>query len=305
MLVGAMHPTRRIVILATLTLGSAVGCTGQDDRPAPPTPSSPEAAAQTAAAKAMPTRRPPAATALTTAPSAHRDTIAGAIAAGRKLLGPEDQPAADEVEAAINRVIPAEVREKRREPTDRERLALSYILFLTAATDGLNEGGFEAKQGKAVEVQAALDSGLAEFRKKHEGASPELREELAQVERVVRESATLHDFLNRPMTFPSEEESMRDLARRINQIPEVVDRAAVLERDREYHGKRFELLTEMEPLRAEAKQAGDGGEAAGKLAAQEELLAALDEQYRARVRLDELSRTSSRPSEPAQGVGSP
>src|SRR5688572_6298436 len=125
MLVDTMRGNRRVVmIVATLVLGTAVGCPRSDERAGPQATPSTATAAQTPAAAEEPTTPQPATGNVSTASPTRPDAAGQTTAARRKRLSPEDQRRAAEVEAAISRVIPADVREKRREPTDRERLAL-------------------------------------------------------------------------------------------------------------------------------------------------------------------------------------
>lgn len=303
------HPS---VLALCVTVGlAACSCDFQRRTgPAAPSSAAPSAAPASEPGGDAETRPSAATTRAAAGGTTHAATRPSAAGAGRdgaadEPLDPEDERVLAELTAAVNRVVPADVREKRREPNDREKMAQQFILLLSVATNGLNDGRFEQSQQTAAKVKQALDESFEKLRAEHKDSSPELRRELATVERLARETSTLLNFLDRPTTFPSTREAMRDLAERINRIPAVLNRAAELERDAPYHNKRFELLSEMEALRATARQAGKAGAAATeKLAAQERLLSALDEQYRAQVRLDQLSAPSTRPSRGAPSATS-
>jgi hypothetical protein len=191
--------------------------------------------------------------------------------------------------AALERAVPADVREGRREPTDREKMAQSFILVLSVADNGLNDERAEKNRRNRAQVQRALDIRFKELREAVKDAPPEVREELATVERLARDTSRILDFLDRPTTFPSTRASLLDLTRRVDQIPGVLDRAAELYRDLEYHNKRLELLQEIHELAPAARNADDAGKAAReKLEANTALVAALDAQYKAQVKADRL-----------------
>jgi hypothetical protein len=209
-----------------------------------------------------------------------------------------DEEIIPELEAALQRLkdsIPPDVREGRAPPSDRERMIGSFLMFLQASTNGLNDDTVRKNREKQMEADKHLEEQLAQLHEQYAKVSPEIRQELDAVERLLRETSHMLDFLNRPATFPSTRESQLDLARRIDQIPVQLDRAEVVSRDLKYHNKRLELLDEMEGLRAKSK-AGDADAAkAAKshLDADAALLAATDEQYRAEVVADKLKRRAN------------
>jgi hypothetical protein len=107
---------------------------------------------------------------------------------------------------------------------------------------------------------------------------------------LTREQAHLLEFvIDRPTTFPSTRESQLDLARRVDQIPRMLDKSVELGRDLPYHSKRLELLQEIQELRSKATGANDAAQAnKNKLDADESLLAATDAEHAAQVRVDQL-----------------
>lgn len=232
------------------------------------------------------------------------------VGAQSKPTSQPDEKLSPELEAALaalTKEIPEDVREHHREPTAREKMAGAMVLMLLASTNGLNDKTREENRKKESEVDRQLDEQFKKLHDENKNTSEEVRRELDVVERLMRETSHLLDFLNRPATFPSDEESEKDLARRIEQIPRALDRTEVIDRDLKYHNKRLELLQEMAESRNEIARGGPDAQAARqKLRADADLLAATDAQYKAQLAADKIrSVAATRPSSAGTGNKAP
>ncbi|MDB5353968.1 MAG: hypothetical protein JWN24_421 [Phycisphaerales bacterium] len=166
----------------------------------------------------------------------------------------------------------------------------SFLAMMLALSDnGLNDEKAKKYREQAAEVEKAINERYKELWAENEHASPQLRQELAINEKLAREMAHLLDFMDRPTKFPTTRDSDLDLVRRVNQIPQALDRAEALDRDSKYHDKRLELLQEIEELRNNPAQPGRLSKSEQqKLDADTALLAALDAEYAAQVKADRI-----------------
>jgi hypothetical protein len=180
------------------------------------------------------------------------------------------------------------------ELTDREIIAGSMLWMLAASENGWNEELAKKDQQKIAEVEIALDKHYKQAWAENQNSSPEFRHELAVTEKLVRESYHLLDFLHRPTTFPTTRDSELDLERRANQIPRVLDRAETLDRDLKYHNRRLEILGEIEELKGSgARSRKLTGNERQQLEADIHLLAAVDAEYAAQVKADQIKLKST------------
>lgn len=200
--------------------------------------------------------------------------------------------------AHLNHTLPADVCEGRRDPgTDREKLAWNFLAILSYKTNGLNEGSFEKFQKESSEADKKIEERFASMRADHAEDGTAVRAEIDAVERLTRQVAHMHDFMNRPTKFANERESQLDLAGRIDQIPPFFDRFEKLGRDLDYHNKRLALLVEMAELRAAAEKGDDAAQAARqKLDADTALLAAKDKEYEAQLAADQIKVPTTAPA---------
>jgi hypothetical protein len=97
-------------------------------------------------------------------------------------------------------------------------------------------------------------------------------------------SLHLLDFLDRPSTFPSDQDSQRDLAQRIDRIPAVLKRGEEIDRDSKYHLKRATTLREIHELKT-----APAGTSKAKLEAEVRLLKATDDADKAQVVVDNIN----------------
>ncbi|MDB5293362.1 MAG: hypothetical protein JWL69_4603, partial [Phycisphaerales bacterium] len=214
---------------------------------------------------------------------------AAPVRAAPTTRGADDDDLAPELAATLDRIIPADVREGRRAPTDREKMASFLAMMLALSDNGLNDEKAKKYREQAAEVEKAINERYKELWAENEHASPQLRQELAINEKLAREMAHLLDFMDRPTKFPTTRDSDLDLVRRVNQIPQALDRAEALDRDSKYHDKRLELLQEIEELRNNPAQPGRLSKSEQqKLDADTALLAALDAEYAAQVKADRI-----------------
>jgi hypothetical protein len=198
-------------------------------------------------------------------------------------------------QAAADRLFRPEVREHKHEPNDREKRAAGFLIMLMA-TENDEKGEYAAKnKQKAQEADKQLEEGIQEAWKARAKASPETRAELRIVEQLKREQAHILDFLDRPTTFPTEAASAEDLLRRMERLPQILDRMEYLGREIPYHDKRLDLLDEIDELKSSLVAKPDP-QAEQKLDATQKLLVATDAQYTAQVAADSIKHSATRPT---------
>ena len=204
----------------------------------------------------------------------------------------EPEPSIPEVTAAIDRVWPREIREGKRDASEREKKIGRLILLLTVA----DRSGERAV--RRAEAMKEFDHKMVELREEYTGDAPEVRAELEHTIRLYREALLLEpELLNRPATFPTTRDAQLDLAGRVERVPAVVDRGEALLRELEYRVKRLSLLEQVGELRTATTRPGEDGRAAGeRLVAAQDLLKATDAAYAAQAKFDRLTAPATAPS---------
>lgn len=179
-------------------------------------------------------------------------------------------------------LMPVDVRQGRRQPTEREKMASWWAMMLAL---GQKSQFDEQQHEKNAKARTEFDERWKQTWADHAKASPQVRQELAIVEKLSREQLHSMDFIfNQPTTFPSTQASEKDLVARIKMINPTLDRAEVVDRDVKYHAKRLEILEEIDELSSRDNTAIIHQ----KLTAERELLNAVDAEYAAQVKADAI-----------------
>lgn len=180
------------------------------------------------------------------------------------------------IAAAVEKLTPQDVREGKREPTDRERLAAAYAFLLL----GAENGRLTTKEGNppptTQQRQQAIDQRLEQIRAEHGNGSDEVKKELVVLENLIQEQMRLLDFLDVPKRFPSEAARVDDLVERLERIPSIVDRTGFLSEEIPFHEKRIELLKQIDQLKPQSNDS----QTAEKLGAAQRLLESMDQTHR-------------------------
>jgi hypothetical protein len=186
------------------------------------------------------------------------------------------------------------VRANKRAPSERERkmAQLMTILLMSERPENAESG---RKNAANIEVaDKAVREQYAKLKADPANADAKVQEQLAQLEKLSLESIHLLDFLSRPTSFQNQRDSQLDLAKRLDQIPVMLDQEDRLNRDVSHYERRLAVLKQI----ADLEKAGGNPD---KLAAATETLAALDQLAKAQSKLDSLTPLGHAPAtQPAQ-----
>lgn len=189
------------------------------------------------------------------------------------------EPELLEALAGLDRFIPPDVLAKKRQPNERENKLRSIMAALLTSERPENTGSGQRAAANMQVADKAVRDQFARMRAAPENAAPVLQEQLTTLERLSLESIHLLDLLSRPASFPTARDSQLDLAKRLQQIPTMLDREDRLNRDIAHHERRLAVLKQI----AAAEKNGGNAE---QLAAAKETLEALDKLATAQAKLD-------------------
>jgi hypothetical protein len=215
-------------------------------------------------------------------------------------LGQATQPGAIHLEPelrdalnGLDKHISPTARTNPKAANERERKLgrLMTILLMSERPDQAETGKKNAANIEAAD--GAIKDQFSKMRADPANAAQPIQEQLAVLEKLALESIHLLDFLSRPTTFPTTRASQLDLAKRLEQIPAMLDREDQLNRDVTHHEKRLTLLKQIDSLQK-------SGENPEKLAAVKELVAALDQLAAAQAKLDRLTPAGTPATQPVQ-----
>jgi hypothetical protein len=208
----------------------------------------------------------------------------------------DDKRLAD-LEAQLSRVLPKEVIDGKKEPTDEQKLIMQMLLFIQGGGGTVAERAEQAEKNRqnGREQLAAVKKAAEELRKENADKSAARREEAEKVAEAQVRAIRLFDAMTDSAVTrgASEDQYAERIIERVRRLPQLVRDSAVAQLDTKYHVQRLDVLEKLEGFRQQAStQPADSEARRGtdqRIAAYESLLKATDAKYRAQCEIVKLT----------------